>query len=155
TVLNQPGINTVVVYAQVIEPPIIDPVVYQGDQFYSAAIRLKLDVDLVDFTAPTNANVTITQMQVYADVARAQGVVTLVDGLRQAVTVEASHGVANLYVGSISDSLFFNRTHVINPTTDLGFGTIGQVVNALGQSFSLEAKGYAQGTAPLATALEF
>jgi uncharacterized membrane protein len=123
TVLNQTGINTVEVYAQVIEPPIIDPVVYEGDQFYSAAIRFKLNVDLVDFHPLGAANVTIGQMQVYADVARAQGEVALIrdlSALQTAVTVQAAPGVADVYVGSVS---FANGDVTIN----VSGATAGQV----------------------------
>ena len=157
TVLNQPGVNTVTIYAQVIEPPIIDPVVYEGDQFYSAAIRFKLDVDLVDFHPVGATNVTISQMQLYLDVARAQGQVTLVhmlSALQTAVTVKAGQGVADVYLGTISDSLFFNRTVQITPAM-LDYGSIGSFTNVLGQSLTLQAKAYSEGTAPFATALEF
>jgi len=157
TLFNDPTVQTVELWAQVIEPPIIDPVVYAGDQFYSAAIRIKLDVDLVDLTV-AGTNVTISEMSLYVDVARAQGEVVAVasdSSLSPAVTIQASHGVTHLYLGEISDSLFFNRTRAINPQTDLGYGTIGSVTGSLGQLLSVEAKGYAEGTAPISTLLEF
>lgn len=153
TVLNNSGINTVTIWAQVIEPPIIDPIVCEGEQFYSAAVRLKMNVDLVDFTV-LGTDVTIGQVELYADVARAQGVVSLIDDLTASVDVQASHGVTNVYLGSISDSLFFNRTHIVTPA-DLDFIAVGSVDTILGTTLTVEAKGYSEGTAPLASLLHF
>src|SRR5262249_48643348 len=78
----------------------------------------------------------------------------VVDALNAAVTVEAAQGGANVYLGSISDSVFFNRSQQLTPSV-LGYGTIGTVTNVLGQTLDVEARAYAQGTAPPATALEF
>ena len=156
-------VNSVQIYAQVIEPPVYvcGPA---GTQLHSAAIRLKLNIDLVD-TNPdaaalnllpgvSGASVTISQVELYVEIARADGIIATVDALANAVTVQATPGVADLYLGSISDSVFFNRSHVLNASTDLGYATIGTLtVNAT--TVNIQAKSYARGEAPFASNLAF
>jgi uncharacterized repeat protein (TIGR01451 family) len=156
-------VNSVQLYAQVIEPPVYvcGPT---GTQLHSAAIRLKLNIDLVDASPDTSAlnllpgvsgaSVTVAQVELYVEVARANGIISAVDALANAVTVQATPGVADLYLGSISDSVFFNRSHVLSPATDLGYATIGTLtVNAT--TVNIQARSYARGQAPFASALTF
>ncbi|MBI1314693.1 tandem-95 repeat protein [bacterium] len=158
SVIGDPSIAQLTLWAQVIEPPIIDAVVHEQDQFYSAAVRIRMNVDLVDITVPLDTSLTVSNLDFYVDVARAQGEVTSIqtrDPGQPQVTVDASHGVANLYVGEINDSLFFNRNHVIDPATDLDFTTVGSLNTILGPTLAVETRGYAEGTAPFASTLEF
>ncbi len=156
-------VNSVQLYAQIIEPPtyVCGGV---GTQFHTGAVRVKLNVDLVDLqpnasalNAPptiTGASVTIGQVQVYVEVARAEGTIAAVDSVSHAVTVQATPGVADLYLGTISDSVFFNRTHVIDASTDLDYSTIGTLsVNAT--TVNIQAKSYARGQAPFTNSLFF
>ncbi len=156
-------VNSVQLYAQIIEPPtyVCGGV---GTQFHTGAIRVKLNVDLVDLqpnasalNAPptiTGASVTIGQVQVYVEVARAEGTIAAVDSVSHAVTVQATPGVADLYLGTISDSVFFNRTHVIDASIDLDYSTIGTLsVNAM--TVNIQAKSYARGQAPFTNSLFF
>src|SRR5258707_65473 len=156
-------VNSVQLYAQIIEPPtyVCGGV---GTQFHTGAVRVKLNVDLVDLqpnasalNAPptiTGASVTIGQVQVYVEVARAEGTIAAVDAVSHAVTVQATPGVADLYLGTISDSVFFNRTHVIDASTDLDYSTIGTLsVNAT--TVNIQAKSYARGQAPFTNSLFF
>jgi len=156
-------VNSVQLYAQIIEPPtyVCGGV---GTQFHTGAARVKLNVDLVDLqpnaaalNAPptiTGASATIGQVQVYVEVARAEGTIAAVDAVSHAVTVQATPGVADLYLGTISDSVFFNRTHVIDASTDLDYSTIGTLsVNAT--TVSIQAKSYARGQAPFTSNLFF
>lgn len=156
-------INSVQLYAQVIEPPtyVCGGV---GTQFHTGAVRVKLNVDLVDLqpnasalNAPptiTGASVTIAQVELYIEVARAEGVISAVDAVSHAVTIQATPGVADLYLGTISDSVFFNRTHVIDASTDLDYSTIGTLsVNAT--TVNIQAKSYARGQAPFTSSLFF
>jgi len=156
-------VNSVQLYAQIIEPPtyVCGGV---GTQFHTGAVRVKLNVDLVDLqpnaaalnATPTitGASVTIGQVQVYVEVARAEGTIAAVDAVSHAVTVQATPGVADLYLGTISDSVFFNRTHVIDASTDLDYSTIGTLsVNAT--TVSIQAKSYARGQAPFTSNLFF
>src|SRR6266403_1907514 len=156
-------VNSVQLYAQIIEPPtyVCGGV---GTQFHTGAVRVKLNVDLVDLqpnasalNAPptiTGASVTIGQVQLYVEVARAEGTIAAVDAVSHAVTIQATPGVADLYLGTISDSVFFNRTHVIDASTDLDYSTIGTLsVNAT--TVSIQAKSYARGQAPFTSNLFF
>ena len=156
-------VNSIQLYAQVIEAPVYvcGPA---GTQLHSAAIRIKLNIDLVD-TSPdasalnllpgvSGASVTIAQIELYVEVARADGVIATVNALANAVTVQATPGVADLYLGNISDSVFFNRSHVLNAATDLSYSTIGTLtVNAV--TVNIQAKSYARGQAPFASSLSF
>ena len=156
-------VNSVQLYAQIIEPPtyVCGGV---GTQFHTGAVRVKLNVDLVDLqpnasalNAPptiTGASVTIAQVELYIEVARAEGVIAAVDSVSHALTVQATPGVADLYLGTISDSVFFNRTHVIDASTDLNYSTIGTLsVNAT--TVNIQAKSYARGQAPFTNSLFF
>lgn len=161
-------INSVDLYAQAIEPPVYvcAPV---GAQFHTGAIRIKLNLNLVslspDVSALTTipgisgASATITQMQLYVEVARAEGTITAVDALANAVTVQATPGVADLYMGEIADSVFFNRSHVLNASADLGFATIGTLTVSQPLidpiTVNIQAKSYARGQAPSASTLSF
>lgn len=139
------GVTNVVMWVQVVEPP-----VYVcggvGTEFHTAAIRIKLNADVLggfDLQPILDAigalslgitNVTLTQdvlkLQLYADVARAEGSIAGIDAVNQVVTLNARPGIASLYLGTITDTVFFNRTQVITPavvtpvqltTMDLGF----------------------------------
>lgn len=127
-VLGLPGLANVQLWLQVVEPP-----VYvcgaQGVSFHTGAIRTKLNVDVaqgLNLQAVINAlnalglglaNVTLTadvlKLQLYADIARAEGTLTAVDGLAGTVSFNARPGLVNLYVGTVADSVFFNRSTVL------------------------------------------
>ena len=167
--LNLTGtLTAITMYAQVIEPP-----VYvcgaAGTQFYSAAIRVKLNLSLVSLTPGTsllgsiagtsNISVTLGQLQLYLDVAQAQGTISAINSLANAVTVQATPGVADLYLGTMSDTVFFSRSHTINATTDLGYASIGNLTVTLPivgvTVVAIQAKSAAPGQAPLANQLSF
>lgn len=156
-------INSVQLYAQVIEPPVYvcGP---SGTQFHTAAIRVKLNLNLVTLNPDaaalnllpgvSGAAVAISQLELYSEVARAQGTLSTINALNNTVAVQATPGVADLYLGSISDANFFNRGHVLNPAIDLGFSTIGTLsVNAT--TVNIQAKSYARGQAPFTSTLNF
>lgn len=126
--LGLTGVANVQIWVQVIEPP-----VYVcsdvGGQFYTAAVRLKLNADVLDginLQALLNAlnglgvtNLTLANqvlhLQLYADIARAEGTVGAVDAIAQTVTLDVEPGIADLYIGQIADSVFFNRNQVLSP----------------------------------------
>lgn len=130
------GLANVRVWAQVVEPPTYNcgPV---GTGFHSAAIRLKLDFDIAQgltlaplvsalnglnvggliSLAGTNITASLLHLSVYADVARAEGTINAVNLASNAVTLQARPGLVNLYVGTISDAVFFNRTAVLTPAS--------------------------------------
>ena len=151
-------VNSLQLYAQVVEPAVYvcGP---EGSTFHSAAIRVKLNLDLVTLAPVTSlltallgeTSIAIGRLDVYVEVARGEGVLRAVDGVRRAVTLEALPGVADVYVGKIDDSVFFNRTSRIDPARDLGYGKIGSL-NLAGQSLlDIEVKTWARGQAPFAS----
>lgn len=127
-VLGLPGVANVQLWLQVVEPPVYvcGP---QGASFHTSAIRMKLNADvlqgldlqpLLDAVGALSlglTNVTLSQdllhVQLYADVARAEGTITSIDLLGSAVSFNARPGLVNLYLGTIADSVFFNRSTVI------------------------------------------
>lgn len=128
--LGLTGVANVQLWLQVVEPPVYacGP---QGTSFHTGAIRLKFNLDVVqglNLQAVINAlnaaalgltSVSLTadvlKLQLYADVARAEGTITAVDYVAGAVSFQARPGLVNLYVGSVADSLFFNRSRVLTP----------------------------------------
>jgi uncharacterized repeat protein (TIGR01451 family) len=161
-------INSVDLYAQVIEPPayVCGPA---GSTFHTAAIRVKLNLNLValspDVSALTTipgisgASATISQLQLYVEVARADGIIQAVDAIANAVTVQATPGVADLYLGQIADSVFFNRGRPIDAATDLAYATIGTLTVSqplvATTTVDIQAKSWARGQAPFASTLSF
>lgn len=170
-------IHSVDLYAQVIEPPVYvcGPA---GTAFHTAAIRVKLNLDLVDLSPDVSAlngiaglsgaSATVSQLQLYVEVARAQGIIQAVDAVANAVTVQATPGVADLYLGQIADSVFFNRNRALDPATDLGYATIGALSvdisvtdPVLGTTVTtpttvdIQTKSSARGQAPFASTLSF
>ncbi len=173
-------LNGVEVFAQVVEPPI-----YTcggvGTTFYSAAVRLKLNLDLIDLNPDTSslvsaltgvlgstltvqANLSVGQLELYVDVARAQGVVTAIDALARALTLTATPGLANLYLGHVSDALFYNRSRRIGPS-DVAFGTVGTLqllvtqkltgITLVNTSTTVLAKAAGEGVSPFASTFAF
>lgn len=130
--LGLPGVANVQLWLQVVEPPVYvcGPT---GSAFHSSAIRLKINADLaqgLNLTALTNAlnaltvlglvnidNAAVTasvlKLQIYADIARAEGTINAIDQVGSAVTLNARPGLVGLYVGTVADSVFFNRSQVI------------------------------------------
>ncbi|WP_406698130.1 Ig-like domain-containing protein [Singulisphaera sp. Ch08] len=155
--------------AQVVEPPIFvrGP---QGTQFHTAAIRLKLDLNNLvglnlDTTAllasiegvlgvtPITVTANVADLQVYAEIASTSGTIQTIDAITAAVGVQATPGVTNLYIGTIADSVFFDRTHTIVPATDLTFGSVGSLTIAaplldLNVSAAIQLRDFALGQAP-------
>ncbi len=133
--LGLTGLANVRLWLQVVERPVYvcGPT---GTAFHSAAIRTKLDLDLVQglnlaqlTAALNNLNIlglvrvnvnsltaSVLHLQVYADVARAEGTIQAVNLVGSAVTLQARPGLVNLYVGQISDATFFNRATVLTQT---------------------------------------
>lgn len=131
--LGLSGLANTRLWLQVVEPPVYTcgPL---GTAFHSAAIRTKLDLELVQgldvaslIASLTNLNVlglarvnvnslsaSVLRLQVYADIARAEGTLAAVNLVGSSVNLQARPGLVNLYVGQISDAVFFNRTRVLD-----------------------------------------
>jgi len=159
--LGQAGlVNAVQLYTQVIEPPVYfcGPT---GTQFHSAAIRIKLKLDLVTLSPVTStltavpgvnsATVAIGKLDVYIETARGEGSLGAIDAAAKAVTLQVAPGVADVYLGSIADSVFFNRNRTLS-AADVGYGQIGTLV-LNGINVALEVKTTARGQAPFASSL--
>lgn len=171
-------INSVTLRAQVVEPPSY-VCGKAGAQFYAAATRLALDLDLVDLNldmqaletllqtalgglVTVDANAALGQLDVYVVVGRGAGTLTQINAISQAVTVQATPGAADVYLGTIADTLFFSRTHIIAPASDLDFapvGTFSVTVTTLAIPLTtgavIEAKSFATGDNPTPTTLTF
>ena len=169
-------VGSAAISAQVVEPPIITtgPT---GTMFHSSAVRLKINLNLVDAldtTAITNAlqtalgpavtvaaNGSLGQLQVYTEVAEGQGTIASINAIANSVTLQATPGLANVYLGNIADNVFFDRTHVINPATDVMYGNVGTLnisatttltgTSLANVSTAIQLKSSALGAAPLAT----
>lgn len=158
-------VNSLQLYAQAIEPPsyVCGPA---GSTFHSAAIRLKLKMDLVSLAPVTDtlvglgllqsASIAIGKLDVYVDVARGEGSLTAVNAATKAVTLQVAPGVADVYVGRIDDGVFFNRTRRILDS-DVDYGTIGSIQAAalglLSVNIPLEIKSIVRAQAPFSTSV--
>ena len=157
---------TVQVYLQVIEPPVYrcGP---QGTQFNTAAIRAKLNVDLggtqLNVPGLSGGKLTLTTLDLYLEVAKASGTIGTVDAINRALSLDAQPGLAQLGLGQISDSVFFNRS-VANPFASLTqaiIGTVDLTVTVPGIFplpdtvvpivLNVKARAFADGSYPLAT----
>ena len=158
-VLGALGIlNSVQLYAQVVEPAVYlcGPT---GSTFHSAAIRVKLKLDLVTLAPVTSlltallgdTSIAIGQLDVYVEIGRGEGTLTAVNAVSRAVTLQALPGVADIYIGKIDDSVFFNRSRRINAATDLGYGKIGGLTLAGLNVLDIEIKTWARGESPFAS----
>lgn len=160
-VLGQAGlINSVALYSQVIEPPVYvcGPT---GSAFHSAAIRVKLKLDLVTLSPVTNvltvlpgvssASIAISKLDVYLEVARGEGTLAAVDAVNRAVTLQVAPGVADAYIGNIDDSVFFNRSRTLS-ASDVGYGQVGSLV-LNGAVLAIEVKSTTRGQAPFSTSV--
>lgn len=153
------AVQAVRISAQATEPPVArcGPA---GTTFHSAAMRFKFEADLVPLSPDTSAlnqtgmsetSVTLSRLEFYAEVARGSGIVDSVDALRNTVTVTATPGVADLYLGTVSDAVFYNRAAAINPDTDLDFTRIGSMtmtdsMAGTSTTVDIEAKSHAHGS---------
>jgi len=158
-------VNSLQLYAQVIEPPVYTcgPT---GSTFHSAAVRIKLKLDLITLAPVTDtlvglgllqsASIAIGKLDVYVDVARGEGSLAAVSAATKAVTLQVAPGVADIYIGKIDDGVFFNRARTILDS-DVDYGTIGSLqAAALGLvsvNIPLEIKSIVRGQAPFSTSV--
>ena len=159
-------LNEVQIFAQVIEPPAIlfGPV---GTDAHVAAVRIKLDMDLVDVTGNTTVgvstlNVTVGDVSLYFEMSRADAVTTLIDWITPEVKVTATPAVADVYIGRFvdgggapDDGVFFNRnTPSTSLPASLEHGVIGDVKLGL-TSVDLLARALVQDTGAEGVAVTF
>lgn len=158
-------VNSLQLYAQAIEPPsyVCGPA---GSTFHSAAIRMKLKLDLVTLAPVTDtlvgvgllqsATIGIGQLDVYVEVARGEGSLAAVNAATKAVTLQVAPGVADIYIGKIADNVFFNRARTILDS-DVDYGTIGRLqasaLSLVNIDVPLEVKSIVRGQAPFSTSV--
>lgn len=158
-VLGSLGIlNSLQLYAQVVEPAVYlcGPA---GSTFHSAAIRVKLKLDLITLAPVTDlltaligtTSIAIGKLDVYVEIGRGEGRLVAVDAISRAVTLQALPGVADIYIGKIDDSVFFNRSRRIDPAVDLGYGKVGTLTLAGLNLLDIEIESWARGEAPFAS----
>lgn len=157
-------------YIQVVEPPIY-VCGEEGVSFYSAAIRLKNNISLLNLggslddleseilseiglgATDVSADLVLTDLKVYVDVARVAGVIDSIDYLAEAVNLDVSTGVVDVYIGEIDDSIFFNRNSNVDVNSDLGFGDAGSLSITIGsllgdifdENVNVSVRSYARG----------
>ena len=151
-------VNSLQLYAQVVEPAVYlcGPA---GSTFHSAAIRVKLKLDLITLAPVTDlltallgpTSIAIGQLDVYVEIGRGEGTLTAVDAVSRAVTLQALPGIADVYIGKIDDGVFFNRARAINAATDLDYGKIGGLKLAGLSLLDIEVKTWARGEAPFSS----
>lgn len=151
-----------------------------GTAFESAAIRLKLSIDLVDISLDTDtlesnlltalgilaigvsADASIGQLDLYLDVASGQGTIDLVDAITEAVTLSATPNGASLYLGDIADNVFFDETATIS-SGSVDPGTIGSlaitvdlpIAPDIDLNLLIDVESFADGASPSADVLNF
>ncbi|HEY0684212.1 MAG TPA: hypothetical protein VGD45_17900 [Steroidobacter sp.] len=162
------GVNNVTLAAQVIEPPLYVCGPF-GTAFHSAAIRIKLNLTLPaqapllnilnGITGVTNSSVTLgSALNLYVEVARAEGTIGTLNAITNTFSAQVTPGVADMYIGSISDNVFFNRAATITQAsfTPASFGTLS--LTALGLipvNGTIAIKAYARGQLPSPTTMNF
>lgn len=75
------------------------------------------------------------------------------DAVSRAVALQALPGVADIYIGKIDDTVFFNRSRRINAATDLDYGKIGGLKLAGTNLLDIEIKTWSRGESPFSGTL--
>lgn len=162
------GVNNITLAAQVVEPPTYTcgP---NGTGFHSAAIRLKLNLTLPaqapllnvlnGIVGVANSSVTLgSSLSVYVEVARAEGTLGTINAISNIFSAQVTPGVADLYIGSISDNVFFNRNTTISQASfsPSAFGTLSlTALGIISVNGTIGIKAYARGQLPSATNMNF
>ncbi|MDB5816769.1 MAG: hypothetical protein JWQ11_409 [Rhizobacter sp.] len=135
----------ITLYAQVIEAPVF-ACGGVGTTAHGSSIRVRLDLALLNLSlAPGLASVNVGNLSLYVEVAHADAIITAINAIGNAITVNATPGIASLYIGTISDSVFTNRSRTINYATDVTPGSIG-TIRLAGITVALLARAYANGS---------
>lgn len=161
--LGQSSLANITIQVQAVEPPVYvcGPV---GTTFHTSALRVKLGITLASLSlnaGPLFASLgdgttlTLGQFYVYVEVAHATGVISAVNAITNAMSVQATPGIASVYLGTIPDTYFFDRNHALNPATDLTPGTIASLVTGSGATIGVFAKAAVIGASPTPSTLNF
>lgn len=125
-------VGPITIQAKVIEPPVIvcGP---NGTDFYSAGVRIKLGLEILDLAAQgspldlaeVGVELELSDLDVYLDVAPGSGVIQLINAVARSVAVQATPGITDIYIGTIADDLFFTN-NPIDPAS-LTPGVVGSL----------------------------
>lgn len=86
-----------------------------GATFYSSSLRVKVHASLtaapIAITVPglTNVSISLTSLDLMLQIGRATGVLQSIAALTSAVTLQATPGVSEIYLGTVSDAAFLRR----------------------------------------------
>jgi uncharacterized repeat protein (TIGR01451 family) len=164
------GVNVVSLSARVVEPPVFYCGAVAGStQFHTAAIRLKLDINIPQPLAQngllnlpplvTASGLTVLpNFSVYVTVASAQGYLSAIDPAAPSMRVRVTPGVTSLYLGTIAASTFFDRTVQITAAnfTPVTIGNITVTLLNIGLiNGTVSMKSSATATAPVQEELIF
>ncbi|MDQ8021807.1 MAG: hypothetical protein REI94_08215 [Moraxellaceae bacterium] len=158
-------LNSVALYAQIIEPPVMRCGA-GGTTFHTAAVRIKLNIDLIDVALDVSsligiggvlgASASLAQLQLYVEVARANGTINTLNALTNAVSIQASPGVADIYLGQVSDAVFASDTPLTAGVVQFAnIGALNVTLPVVGTlNLAIQAKSTAHGNSS-STALNF
>ena len=161
--LGQSTLANIAIQVQAVEPPVYvcGPV---GTTFHTSALRVKLGITLASLNLDAgpllsalglNTTLTLAKFTVYVEVAHATGIISAVNAITNAMTVQATPGIASVYLGTIPDNYFFDRNHALNAATDLTPGTIASLVTGGGLNIGVYAKAAVIGASPIASTFTF
>ncbi|MET0283878.1 MAG: hypothetical protein ABW352_05390 [Polyangiales bacterium] len=161
--LGLANVSTLELSLVVVEPAVMacGPV---GTQFYSAGIRLRIHLNLnalgvnLNLAPLTSLRLDLTQLDIVAAVSRASGTISAINAVASTLTVQATPGVAELYLGTISNADFIDRGTPIDPVNELTPAIVANlklVLLGIDVTATVSAKGYALGTTPTAKPLNF
>lgn len=148
--------------AQVVEPPVYvcGPT---GSAFHTATVRIKLGMDLLGVNLDTGllaaiplvntVSLNVNRLDLYLEVARADGTIGAVDAIANLFGVQAKPGLADIYLGIIPDNVFFNRGRALQ-VSDVTPGNIA-ALTINGSAVTIKAKAVAKGQTPGASSLQF
>lgn len=156
-VLDLGVLGSLTLRAQVVEPPHFG-CSSSGAKFFSAGIRMKLDIDIIDeiildlevpiapFTASVEAS--IENISLYVDVAKGEVTLNSINSNTQQFNIDVEPGLARVFVSHIDVDDFFDRTQ--DPIDFLEPSQLGNInVNVLGLisdilALNVETNGKAQ-----------
>jgi uncharacterized repeat protein (TIGR01451 family) len=191
------NVGKISLIVRALEPPtfICGP---EGATFNTAPLRILLDVELLNLGLDTSSLTTdllgglgsllsnlipgldlnlisvdvdasLAELSLLIETGRGEGVIETIDRLNNAVTVQATPGLANIYLGDIDPTLALSRTYTLS-ASDVQSATIGSVgitvtfsglLDLLGYqdinvaNVAIYARGIATGDAPTPQALNF
>lgn len=119
-----PGLGNVAIQLQIVEPPHFGCANgADGPTFFSAGVRLKLDVMLenaielldtsLNLTSSLTLNAQLTDLDIYIDIASGSVNITGVNNSGSSAIINGSGtpGLVSIFVGNINDGDFFDRSN--------------------------------------------